>query len=62
MAPLADREYSRGTTIYLRVFVPEAEEVTNEFGEIVTPPTEYDYSQGLPEDEVPGTPEGVVEY
>lgn len=62
MAPLADREYSRGTTIYLRVFVPEAEEATNESGEIITPPTEYDYSAGLPDDEVPGVPEGVVEY
>jgi hypothetical protein len=44
------------------VFVPEAETVTNEFGEIVTQPTAYNYANGLPEDEVPGSPEGVVEY
>ena len=62
MAPLADREYSRGTTVYLRVYVPEAEEVTDESGEVITPSTAYDYSNGLPEDEVPGTPEGPVEY
>lgn len=36
MAPLAEKTYSRGTTVKLRVFVPETEVVTNEFGEIVS--------------------------
>lgn len=35
MAPLSGKTYSRGTTVYLRVFVPETELVTNEFGEII---------------------------
>ncbi|MBR3780031.1 MAG: PASTA domain-containing protein [Clostridia bacterium] len=35
MAPLSGKTYSRGTTVYLRVFVPETEVVTNEFGEII---------------------------
>ncbi len=35
MAPLAEKTYSRGTTIYLKVYVPETEVVTNEFGEII---------------------------
>ena len=35
MAPLSDKTYSRGTTVYLKVFVPETEVVTNEFGEII---------------------------
>lgn len=35
MAPLSGKTYSRGTMVYLRVFVPETELVTNEFGEII---------------------------
>ena len=35
MAPLADKTYSRGTTVCLRVFVPETEVVTDEAGEII---------------------------
>ncbi len=35
MAPLADKTYPRGTTVYLKVYVPETEVVTNEFGEII---------------------------
>lgn len=35
MAPLSDKTYSRGTTVYLKVFVPETELVTDEFGEII---------------------------
>ncbi len=35
MAPLSDKTYPRGTTVYLRVYVPETEVVTNEFGEII---------------------------
>ncbi len=35
MAPLAEKTYSRGTTVYLKVYVPETEIVTNEFGEII---------------------------
>lgn len=35
MAPIADKTYSRGTTVYLKVYVPETEPVTNEFGEII---------------------------
>ncbi len=62
MAPLADKEYSRGTTVYLRVFVPETEPISGEDGESDSVITEYNYSNGLPEDEVPGIPEGPVEY
>lgn len=63
MAPLAEKEYSRGTTVYLRVYVPETEVVTDESGEIIDAETTTDYyANGLPEDEVPGTPEGPVEY
>lgn len=35
MAPLSDKTYLRGTTVYLKVFVPETELVTDEFGEII---------------------------
>ena len=35
MAPLAEIAYSRGTTVYLKVFVPKTEVVTDEFGEII---------------------------
>lgn len=63
MAPLADKQYSRGTTVYLRVYMPETEAVTDESGEPVDEETTIDYyANGLPEDEVPGTPEGPVEY
>ncbi len=44
MAPLAEKTYTRGTTVYLRVFVPETELVTNEFGEII--------EQENPEDDI----------
>ena len=37
VAPVTEKTYSRGTTIYLRVYVPETEPVTNEFGEIIEP-------------------------
>ncbi|MBQ8764056.1 MAG: PASTA domain-containing protein [Clostridia bacterium] len=35
MAPIAEMTYSRGTVVYLKVYVPETELVTNEFGEII---------------------------
>ena len=37
VAPITEKKYSRGTTVYLRVYVPETEPVTNEFGEIIIP-------------------------
>ncbi len=51
MAPLADKTYPRGTTVKLRVFVPETEVVTNEFGEII--------SEDIPTNDINGmfTPE-----
>lgn len=36
MSPSSEKAYSPGTTVYLIVFVPETEIVTNEFGEIIT--------------------------
>ncbi|MBR4858140.1 MAG: PASTA domain-containing protein, partial [Clostridia bacterium] len=36
MSPSSEKAYSPGTTVYLIVFVPEAETVTNEFGEVIT--------------------------
>ncbi len=35
MAPIAEMTYSRGTKVFLKVYVPETEAVTNEFGEII---------------------------
>ncbi len=35
MAPMAEKTYSRGTTVFLKVYVPETELVTDEFGEII---------------------------
>ncbi len=35
MAPISEKTYPRGTKVYLKVFVPETELVTNEFGEII---------------------------
>lgn len=35
MAPIAEMTYSRGTKVFLKVYVPETEVVTNEFGEII---------------------------
>ena len=51
MAPLAEKTYSRGTTVKLRVFVPETEVVTDEFGEII--------SEDIPTNDINGifTPE-----
>ncbi|MBQ4626033.1 MAG: PASTA domain-containing protein, partial [Clostridia bacterium] len=40
IAPIAEQSYSKGTTVYLRVFVPEAEPVTDEFGNIIEPETD----------------------
>ncbi len=37
VAPVTEKTYSRGTTVYLRVYMPETEPVTNEFGEIIEP-------------------------
>ena len=37
VAPVTEKTYTRGTTIYLRVYVPETQPVTNEFGEIIEP-------------------------
>ncbi len=37
MSPSSEKAYSPGTTVYLIVFVPETEVVTNEFGEIIAP-------------------------
>ena len=36
MSPSSEKAYSPGTTVYLIVFIPEAETVTNEFGEVIT--------------------------
>lgn len=35
MAPIAEMTYSRGTKVFLKVYVPETEVVTNQFGEII---------------------------
>ncbi len=35
MAPIAEKTYSRGTTVYLKVYVPETEPLTDESGEII---------------------------
>lgn len=61
MAPLADKKYPKGTEVFLQVYVPETEVVTDEFGETIESDDNTDYT-GLPEDEVPGEPEGYVEY
>lgn len=37
VAPVTEKAYSRGTTVYLRVYMPETEPVTNELGEIILP-------------------------
>lgn len=37
IAPVTEKTYSRGTTVYLRVYVPETQPVTDEFGETVFP-------------------------
>lgn len=50
MAPVSEKSYSPGTTVYLRVFVPETEVVTNEFGEIIFP--EEEVPEELPEEEI----------
>lgn len=45
IAPVTEKTYPRGTTVYLRVFVAETEVVTNEFGEIIEP------EETIPEEE-----------
>lgn len=37
VAPVTEKTYSRGTTVYLRVYMPETEPSTNEFGETIIP-------------------------
>ncbi len=37
IAPLAEKAYSKGTKVYLRVFVAATETVTDEFGNIIEP-------------------------
>ncbi len=49
MAPLADKTYSRGTTVYLKVYVPETEVVTNEYGEIIAENNISDGEDNSPE-------------
>lgn len=44
MSPSSEKAYSPGTTVYLIVYVPETEEVTDENGEVIPP-------EELPEDE-----------
>ena len=46
MAPIAEKAYDRGTTVYLQVFVPVTEEMTDENGNPVIP------SQEAPEDDM----------
>lgn len=50
MSPSSEKAYSPGTTVYLIVFVPETEVVTDEFGEIIPP-------EEIPED----TPEEDIQ-
>lgn len=40
IAPLAEQSYSKGTTVYLRVFVPESEPETDENGNVIEPETD----------------------
>ncbi len=40
MAPLAEKSYSKGTKVYLRVFVALTETVTDEFGNVIEPEEE----------------------
>ena len=56
MSPSSEKAYSPGTTVYLIVFVPETEIVTNEFGEIIPP-------EELPPEELPAedTPEEGIQ-
>ncbi len=46
MSPSSEKAYSPGATVYLIVFVPETEIVTNEFGEIITP------EENVPEEDI----------
>ena len=46
MAPIAEKAYDRGTTVYLQVFVPVTEEMTDENGNPIIP------SQEAPEDDM----------
>lgn len=40
IAPIAEQSYSKGTKVYLRVFVPEAEPETDENGNVIEPETD----------------------
>ncbi len=40
IAPIAGQSYSKGTTVYLRVFVLESEPETDEFGNVIEPETD----------------------
>lgn len=51
MSPSSEKAYSPGTTVYLIVFVPETEVVTNEFGEII-PPEELPADEEVPEENI----------
>ncbi|MBQ2847635.1 MAG: PASTA domain-containing protein [Clostridia bacterium] len=49
MSPASEKAYSPGTTVYLIVYVPETEVVTDEFGEII--PSEELTEEDSPEQE-----------
>lgn len=51
MSPSSEKAYSPGTTVYLIVYVPETEAVTDENGEII-PPEELP-EEDIPEEDVP---------
>ncbi len=51
MSPSSEKAYSPGTTVYLIVFIPETEVVTDEFGEII-PPEELP-EEDNPEEDIP---------
>lgn len=53
MSPSAERAYSPGTTVYLIVYVPKTEVVTDENGEII-PPEELPEGNTPPENEPDG--------
>lgn len=60
MSPSYEKAYSPGTTVYLIVYVPETEEVTDENGEVI-PPEELseddsegnNYAEREPEEDIP---------
>ena len=56
MSPSAERAYAPGTTVYLIVYVPDTEPVTDENGEIIQPeesPEQNDSQENEPQVDIP---------